>query len=161
MRVGILYWTKTGHTERAARVVADAVTAAGAEASLIDLRQDRAPDLSSFDAVVVGSPCHAGSMKFMGSGVAAPVARALAALPSGSLAGKRGAAFSVNAGYGGARTIASIERILRDAGATVAFSGPVVKAGTPLSLVVGPMASESDNQALRRFGQEVAAAGDA
>lgn len=161
MRVGILYWTKTGHTERAARVIADAVTAAGGEASLIDLRQERAPDLTSFDAVVVGSPCHAGSMKFAGSGIAGPVVRALSALASGSLAGKSGAAFSVNSGYGGAHTVASIERILRNAGARVAVSGPVVKAGAPLSLVVGPMASEGDNEALRRLGQQMVAPADA
>lgn len=153
MRATVVYWTKTGHTERAAKVIAEALTGAGVETTLIDLRRDTPPDLDACDLLVVGSPCHAGSMKFAGSGIARPVEAFVRGLGAGTLAGKRAAAYSVNSGYGGAHTIASIERLLRDAGAEIAATGPVVKAGSPLSLVVGRMASEADCEALRQFAR--------
>jgi len=156
VRATIVYWTKTGHTERAARIISEALTTAGAETTLVNLRRDEPPDPANCDLLVVGSPCHAGSMKFMGTGIVVPVQRFLRSLPSSALAGKRAAAFAVHAGYGGDRTIASLERLLRDAGAQVAETGPVVKAGAPLSIVVGPMASEADCEALRRFGRALA-----
>ena len=157
MKALIVYWTKTGHTRRAAQDVAAGLAQTGSEVTLVDLRQNPAPDVGSYDIVVVGSPCHAGSIKFAGSGIARPVETFLRRLPPESLLGKRAGAYSLQSGLGAARTVGSVERLLADAGAEVVSPGPVVTAGVAFSLWEGPRASEADRERLREFGRMLGA----
>ena len=152
----IIHWTKTGHTGRAAEDVAATLRDAGAEVDVVNLREADAPSLDAYELVVVGSPCHAGSVPGAGSGIAPKVAKWLSSLPDEALTGKRAAAFVVHSSLGGARTLASIERLLREKGAEIAAPGVVVKAGVPFSLWVGPKASEEDREKLREFGKAAA-----
>jgi flavodoxin len=157
MKAVIVYWTKTGHTGRAAEDIAEALQAAGHEVTQVNLRTEADADLTGAEVVAVGSPCHGGSFKGAGTGIARPVEGFLRSLPRESLAGKRVGAFSVHSGAGGLRTVNSIEGFLADAGGEVVSPGPVVKAGVPLSLWVGPRASEADREQLRDFARALAA----
>jgi flavodoxin len=153
--IGIVYWTKTGHTRRAADDLGAQLVARGHQVTLIRLPEDRA-HLEDLDVVLVGSPCHAGSIPAQGVGMALPVEQWLRKLPPQSLAGKAAGAFSVHAKLGGQRTVATMERILIAAGAYVVSPGPVVKAGVPLSLWEGKSASEADRKGLRAYADRLA-----
>lgn len=155
MQVAIVYWTKTGHTGRAAQDIAEALSALGGEVSLTNLATGATPDLAACDLLVVGAPCHAGSIPFAGSGIARAVEKWLQGLPGGSLQDKRAAAFSVQAGAGAERTMRNMLALLGQAGAVALPPAPAISAGSPLSLWVGPMASEADRQALREWARNV------
>lgn len=153
MKVSIVYWTKTGHTGRAVEDIAQELSALGAEVRETNLAAGAKPDLAGCELLIVGAPCHAGSVPFVGSGIARAVEKWLQALPQGSLSGVRGAAFSVQAAAGAARTIGNMRALLSKAGATALPPAPPVTAGTPFSVWVGPMASDADRQALRQWAR--------
>ena len=155
MRAIVIHWSKTGHTRRAAEDVAAGLRESGATAELLDLQHAEAPDLTPYDIVVVGSPCHAGSVKFAGTGIAKPVEGFLRGSQRGALAGKVAAAFAVHGNLGAERTRGSIEGLLADAGARVVAPGPIVKAGVPFSLWEGPQASADDRGKCREFGRKL------
>jgi hypothetical protein len=112
-------------------------------------------DVAGLAIVVVGSPCHAGSLAIR-AGVSGAILAALKKLDASTLAGIVAGAFSVNSAYGGRRTVQAIERRLRSAGALVPQAGVVVKAGVPLSLFTGPKASEQHREELRHLGRTLA-----
>jgi menaquinone-dependent protoporphyrinogen oxidase len=56
----IVYATKHGCTKKAAEELADAL---GEPVTLVNLKEDEVPDLSSFDAVMVGGSIHAGQIQ--------------------------------------------------------------------------------------------------
>jgi menaquinone-dependent protoporphyrinogen oxidase len=58
-RVLIVYRTKYGSTEARARKLAEAL---GVPTELVDLARDRNPDVTDFDAVIVGGPVYGGKM---------------------------------------------------------------------------------------------------
>jgi flavodoxin len=152
MKVLILYYTKTGHTLEAANATAQGIRSAGSEADLVTVKAFDVADLVSYDALIVGSPCWAGSL--LPTGVANPVTRALDALAPGSLAGKRGGGISVHSGTGGKNTVKTIGEVLTQKGCEDYRPGPVARAGVPFSLWVGPSVSREDEARFRAFGAE-------
>ena len=64
-------------------------------------------------------------------------------------------AFSVFAGAGGGRTLVGIEERLRQAGADIIERGVAVRAGSPLSMRMGPDASDADRERLRELGRRI------
>lgn len=159
MEALIVYHTNTGHTKRAAEDIAEGLRAEGVDARLQSANEMTKWDVADEQIIVVGSPCHAGSVAIR-AGLSGPVRSALRRLAASSLVGKVGGAFSVNCAYGGHRTVRAIEKHLRAAGARVAEPGVVVKAGVPFSLVKGPLASEEAREQLREFGRALARAAD-
>ncbi len=157
MKALIVYDTITGHTRRAAEDVAEGLTGEGVVAALRAAREMAGWDVADEAIIVVGSPCHAGSLAIY-AGVAGPVRSLLKALEASTLAGKVAGAFSVNCVYGGHRTVRAIEKRLRSAGAQVPQPGVVVRAGVPFSLYTGPMASEEGRERLRELGRALARA---
>ena len=155
-RALVTYHTKTGHTRQAAEDIAEGLRQGGVEATLKPVSQVEAGDLAGSDLTVVGSPCHAGSVRVLFSGIAGPVSDWLGALPRGSLAGKAVGAFGVHCSLGAKATVQSLERLLTDMGGRVLIPGPAVKAGAPLSLWRGPDASPEDRERLRHFGRDLA-----
>jgi len=160
MNALIIYHTITGHTRRAAEDVAEGLAGEGATARLLPAGEMPRWDVAGQAIVVVGSPCHAGSLAIR-AGVSGAVLAALKKLDAATLAGMVAGAFSVNSAYGGRRTVQAIERCLRAAGATVPAPGVVVKAGVPLSLFTGPKASEQHREELRHLGRTLAQAAKA
>ena len=150
MKVLILYYTRTGHTLEAAQAAAEGIRSAGSEAALIPLNEFEAADLTAADALIVGSPCWAGSMTPMG--IALPMYRALKDLPETAASGKRCGGISVHAGMGGETTVATIGKVLAQKGCTDYLPGPAARAGSPLSLWTGPEVSPEDLARFRAYG---------
>jgi menaquinone-dependent protoporphyrinogen oxidase len=59
-KVLILYATREGQTEKIARRIAETLDAEGHEARLVDADRMTPPELTDFQAVVVGAPIHSG-----------------------------------------------------------------------------------------------------
>jgi menaquinone-dependent protoporphyrinogen IX oxidase len=157
MKALIIYHTNTGHTKRAAEDIAEGLRSQEVDVSILDAKEPAEWDAADHSIIIVGSPCHAGSLAIR-AGVSGPIRSLLKKLQPDTLTGKLAGAFSVNAGYGGRRTVHAIEEHLRDAGANTPQQGVVVRAGVPLSLFTGPMASEENRQQLRQFGSAIASA---
>ena len=157
MEALIVYHTISGHTKRAAEDIAEGLRSEGVSACLRAAGEMSEWELAGQAIVVVGSPCHAGSLSIR-AGLSGPIRSALKKLPASALTGKVGGAFSVHSAYGGAKTVRAIEKRLRAAGADVPHAGVVVQAGVPFSLVTGPLASEQSRQKLRALGSSLAKA---
>jgi menaquinone-dependent protoporphyrinogen IX oxidase len=157
MKALIIYHTKTGHTRQAAADVAEGLKALGVEVSIQPAKTLTEWDVEDRDIVVVASPCHAGSVSIR-AGVSGPVLSLLKRLRADTLTGKVAGAFSVNCAYGGQKTVDAIEKHLQAAGARTPQQGVVIRAGVPLSLFKGPMASKKSRNQLREFGYALACA---
>jgi flavodoxin len=157
MKALIIYHTNTGHTRRAADDVAKGLEAHGVNVTIQAARELPRWDVADQDIIVVGSPCHAGSVSIR-AGVSGPILSALKKLNVGSLKGKIAGAFSVNSAYGGQKTVDAIEKRLQAAGARTPQQGVVIRAGVPLSLFKGPVASKKSRNQLREFGYVLACA---
>lgn len=152
MKALILYHTKTGHTLEAANAVAEGIDEAGGQPTLVSVKGFVPAAIAGYDVFVAGSPCWAGGVGR--EGIAGPVKKALDSIDNEVL-GTLCAGFSVNAGGGGENTVKSIGALLNRKGCKRYYSGPVGKAGVPLSLWKGPSLKEADLERFRAFGAEL------
>ena len=157
MHVLIVYHTRTGHTRHAAEDIAEGMSGTGVTPCLLPATEIGAWDFSDVRGVVVGSPCHCGSLK-IGGGIAGPVRAALDGLKPGMLAGRVAGAFAVNCLAGGRTTVRTIEDALVAAGARIVAPGILVRAGVPFSVCRGPMAGTQARQQLKAFGKTIGGA---
>ena len=104
-RVLVMYYSRTGNTEKMAGYVAGGVRDGGMEAVLKSAEETKASELLEYDGIIIGSPTYYGSMawevkKLLDESVA----------HHGALDGKVGAAFSsaANIGGGNETTVLSI-----------------------------------------------------
>ena len=150
MKTIILYYTKTGHTLEAANATAEGIRSAGSEADLIEAREFGAAQLTGYQALIVASPCWAGSVgRPM---LAKPIERALKALATDALRDKRCGGISVHSGVGGENTVQLIGEVLTQKGCTDYRPGPAARAGVPLSLWKGPSVKPEDEARFRDYG---------
>lgn len=151
MKVLILYYTKTGHTLEAANATAEGIRSSGSEVDLIVAGEFSASQLASYDALIVASPCWAGSAgRTM---LPKPLAQALASLSSDDLRDIRCGGISVHSGIGGEDTIKRIGEILTEKGNTEYLPGPVARAGVPFSVWKGPSVQPQDEAKFREYGK--------
>jgi NAD(P)H dehydrogenase (quinone) len=148
-KVLIIYYSRTGNTEKMARLVAEGAGAAGAEVELKRVQDIQVDELLEYDALVVGSPTYYGTM-----------AHELKALFDesvkfhGKLEGKVGAAFSsaANIGGGNETTILEILQVLL-------VHGMIIQ-GIPRGDHYGPVSigapDERAGKQCRRLGERVA-----
>ena len=150
MQVLILYFTKTGHTLEAANATAEGIRSAGPEADLIAAGDFDTAQLTGYDALIVASPCWAGSagMPLLPK----PIDRALTALSADGLSEKRCGGISVHSGIGGENTVQRLGEMLAQKGNTEYWPGPAVRAGVPLSLWKGPSVSPQDEARFKAYG---------
>lgn len=95
-RVLIIYYSRTGNTEKMARLLAEGVVAGGVEAVVKKVEETEASELLEYEGIVMGSPTYYGTMswevkKLLDESVAY----------HGRLDGKVGAAFTSAANIGG------------------------------------------------------------
>jgi len=159
MKAVIIHHTKTGHTRRASADVAEGLEARGVDVTILQAKAMTGWDVDEQDIIVVASPCHAGSLSIR-AGIARPILSLLKKLEANTLKDKIAGALSVNCAYGGKKTVDAIEKHLQAAGARIPQQGPVVRAGVPLSLFKGPMASKTVRNQLREFGYALACAAE-
>ena len=157
MKALIIYHTKTGHTLQAAEDIAEGLRARKVDVNIQPANTLTAWNVTDQDIIVVGSPCHAGSVSIR-AGISGPILSTLKKLNADALAGKVAGAFSVNFAYGGQKTVDAIEKHLQAAGAHTPQQGVVIRAGVPLSLFKGPMASRKSRNHLVEFGYALACA---
>jgi multimeric flavodoxin WrbA len=136
MEIGLVIYSKTGHTKRLAEAFAQRVDGMGwnmttfslVPAAEFSMSVERTPltslpDVASFDVVVLGTPVHGGRM-------AAPVRTFLE--DSSSLAGKPVAFLLTHffpRQWGAVQTIEAMTALCSDAGATVLDSADVAWLG--------------------------------
>lgn len=112
----VIYYTRSGNTEKMAKIIADAMTAEGVETDCKNVDKVKPEDLRNYDAIVIGSPTYYGHM-------AAQIKQLIDDTVSfhGKLDGKVGAAFSsaANIGGGNETTIMGIIEALLIAGLIV------------------------------------------
>ena len=150
MKVLILYFTKTGHTLEAANATAEGIRSAGSEVDLNTAQDFDSAQLTSYDALIVASPCWAGSV---GRPILAkPIDRALTALATDALREMRCGGISVHSGTGGENTIQRIGEMLTQKGCTDYRPGPAARAGVPLSIWKGPSVSPQDEARFKVYG---------
>lgn len=150
MKVLILYFTKTGHTLEAANATTEGIRSAGSEADLVAAQEFDPAQLTGYDALIVASPCWAGSV---GRPVLAKsIDRALTALSTEALRDKRCGGISVHSGVGGENTVRHIGEMLAQKGNTEYRPGPAARAGVPFSIWKGPSVSPQDEARFRAYG---------
>jgi len=134
-RVGIIYYSRTGNTEKMARAVYEGVKSEGVEVELKKVEETRPEDLLKWDGIIVGSPCYYGLP-------AAPVKDLFdrSVKYHGNLDGKVGGAFCSSAQVGGGNetTILAILQMML-------IHGMVVK-GTPTGDHYGPVSIEKPGE---------------
>jgi len=150
VKVLILYFTRTGHALEAANATAEGIRSAGSEADLITAQAFHSAQLAGYDALIVASPCWAGSA---GRPILPkPIDRALKALVTDDLREKRCGGISVHAGIGGENTVQRIGELLMQKGCTEYRRGPAVRAGAPFSIWKGPSVSLQDEERFMTYG---------
>ena len=155
MKALIVFHSKTGHTSQAAEDIAAGLRESGVD---VDLRRPPEAirlDLDDYEIVIIGTPTY-GHRRYKKP--AAPISEFLESLKPDDLTGKTTGAFTAYAGYGGERLVAALEGTLLQFGGKVLAPGPAVKAGAPLSLYVGPNASDADVKKCEEFGRKIAEA---
>ncbi len=145
----VLFFTKTGHTKRAAEEVAAGLESAGIRATVKGFADTDPSEIKDFSLLAVGSPTHGGKP-------AKKVRGFMKGLPKKSLKGKRVASFTSYGGAGGDHTIKVFKKMLKKKGAKDIVPGVAVKAGAFLSLWKGPDIHEDDLGKLEALGKTLA-----
>lgn len=124
----IVYFSKSGHTQKMAEAIAEGLSAAGVSVTATDVSKARLEDLPDADALIIGSPTYYGTMAAeMKAFIDASVKY------HGKLTGKIGGAFSSSGMLGGGNetTVMSLLEALLIHGmvvvgnAKIAHYGPV------------------------------------
>jgi len=148
-KVLVLYYSRTGNTEKMAKLVAEGVEAAGAECKLLKVKDAQVQDMLDADCIMAGSPTYYGGMawelkKLFDDSVE----------HHGSMEGKVGGAFSSAANVGGGN-----ETTILDILHAMIIHGMIVK-GLPLGDHYGPVAvgspDERAQKQCRYYGKAIA-----
>jgi len=108
-KIGVVYYSRSGNTEKMAKEVFEGVKSEGVEVELKRVEETQPEDLLNWDGIIIGSPCYYGLP-------AAPIKELFdrSVKYHGSLEGKVGGAFSSSANIGGGNetTILSILQMM-------------------------------------------------
>jgi len=134
-KILIIYYSRTGNTEKMAKLIRDGVLSEGVEAELKKVEDTTVGDLLSSDGIIMGSPTYYGTM-------AAELKKLIDDSVShhGSLDGKVGAAFSSSANIGGGN-----ETTVLDILKAMLIHGMIVQ-GDPKGDHYGPVSINAPDQ---------------
>jgi NAD(P)H dehydrogenase (quinone) len=149
-KVLIVYYSRSGNTEKMARIVAEAIQEEGVSVACQKVADTKVDDLLEADGIVMGSPTYYGTM-------AAELKKLIddSVQHHGKLDGKVGGAFSSSGCLGGGN-----ETTVLDLLHTLLIHGLIVQ-GDPFSAHYGAVSlgapdDETSITACRRLGQRVA-----
>ena len=148
-KVLIVYYSQTGHTEKMANAVEEAIKQKGVEVVKKRVENIQADELLGFDGIIIGSPTYYGTMAW-------PIKKLIdqSVKFHGKLAGKVGAAFSSSANIGGGN-----ETVILSILEALLIHGMIVQ-GESEGGHYGPVAiNEPDERALngcKKLGESVA-----
>lgn len=149
-KILICYYSKTGHTEEMAQLIAGAAREEGCQVELAEAEQASPEDLLAADGLILGSPTYYGQM-------AAQVKKLIdeSVRLHGRLDGKVGGAFTSSGGLGGGN-----ETTIRGLLDCLMVHGMIIQ-GDPKGDHYGPIAvgppDERSRAECQRFGRRVAA----
>jgi NAD(P)H dehydrogenase (quinone) len=103
-RILVLYYSRTGNTEKMAHAAAEGARAAGAEVAIAKAEGFGAERLRDFDGLVIGSPTYYGTMAWELKKVFDDSVKL-----HGALEGKAGGAFTSSANIGGGNETAILD----------------------------------------------------
>ena len=149
-KVLVVYYSRSGNTEKMAKLIAEGIAAEGVEAVVKPVQETQVDELLGYDGVVAGSPTYYGSMAWELKKLFDESVKF-----HGKLDGKVGAAFSSAANIGGGN-----ETTVMDIIDAMLIHGMVVQ-GDPKGdhygrVSIGSPDSRVEEQC-RRTGQRVAA----
>jgi NAD(P)H dehydrogenase (quinone) len=148
-KVLLIYYSKTGHTEKMANAVEEAIKQESVEVVKKKAEETNVTELLNFDGIVIGSPTYYGTMAW-------PIKRLIdeSVKVHGKLAGKVGAAFASSANIGGGN-----ETVILSILEAMLIHGMIVQ-GESKGDHYGPVGiNEPDERAFKcckRLGQAVA-----
>lgn len=148
-KILIIYYSKTGHTEKMAEKIEEAIKEEGIEVVKKRVEDTKVDELLDYDGIVIGSPTYYGIMAW-------PIKKLIdeSVKFHGKLAGKVGAAFSSAANIGGGN-----ETVILSILEALLIHGMIVQ-GEAKGDHYGPVAiNEPDERAIkgcRRLGKGVA-----
>ena len=108
--------------------------------------------LAGCDSLFIGSPCWMGAAG--GAVLPTNINKAIDRIPNNALKGILCGGLAINAFKGGDKTIAQLKTRLTEKGCENFKSGPVIRAGVPLSIVKGKSVSKVDEELVRKFAME-------
>jgi len=139
----VVYYSRSGNTQKMAQIIGEAINKEGVEATVKDVKETKADDLLKYDAIVIGSPTYYGTM-------AAEIKKLLddSVKFHGKLDGKIGAAFSSSANIAGGN-----ETTILDILNTMLIHGMIIH-GDPQGDHYGPVSiDEPDGRAAKECGR--------
>lgn len=148
-KVLLIYYSKSGHTEKMANAVEEVIKQEGLEVVKKKVEDTNIEELLNFDGIVIGSPTYYGTMAW-------PIKRLIdeSVKFHGKLAGKVGAAFASSANVGGGN-----ETVILSILEAMLIHGMIVQ-GEPKGDHYGPVGiNDPDERALKccqRLGRAVA-----
>lgn len=149
-KVLIVYYSRSGNTEKMARIIAEAIQAEGVTVACQKVEDTKVEDLLEADGIILGSPTYYGTM-------AAELKKLIddSVKFHGKLDGKVGGAFASSGCLGGGN-----ETTVLDLLHTLLIHGMIVQ-GDPSSahygaVTVGAPDDDTSITACRRLGQRVA-----
>ncbi|MBN1620045.1 NAD(P)H-dependent oxidoreductase [candidate division WOR-3 bacterium] len=148
-KILIVYYSRTGNTEKMAHLIAEGLKSGCAEADVRKVEDISVEELVNYDGIIVGSPVYYGSM-------ASPIKKFFddSIVLHGKLDGKVGAAFSSSANIAGGNETAIMDIIK-----AMLIHGMIVW-GDPKGDHYGPVAIDAPDERAqkqcRRLGQRVA-----
>ena len=148
-KVLIVYYSKTGHTEKMADAIEEAIRQAGVEVVKKKVEEVQAEELLKYDGIIIGTPTYYGTLAWQIKKLIDDSVKF-----HGKLSGKVGAAFSSAANIGGGNETAILS-ILE----ALLIHGMIVQ-GEPIGDHYGPVGiNNPDERALkgcRKLGHNVA-----
>jgi len=148
-KILVAYYSKTGHTEKMADAIEEAIKEEGVEVTKKRIEDMKVDELLNFDGIVIGSPTYYGIMAW-------PIKKLIdeSVKFHGKLSGKVGAAFSSSANIGGGN-----ETVILSILEALLIHGMIVQ-GEARGDHYGPVAiNEPDERAIKgckKLGQNVA-----
>lgn len=148
-KVLIVYYSRTGNTEKMANAIEEAIKQEGIEVVKKNAEETKAEELLDYDGIILGSPTYYGTMAWQIKKLIDDSVKF-----HGRLAGKVGAAFSSSANIGGGN-----ETVILSILEALLIHGMIVQ-GEPKGDHYGPVSINApDERALKcckRLGQGVA-----
>ncbi|MDH7602527.1 MAG: NAD(P)H-dependent oxidoreductase [Armatimonadota bacterium] len=148
-KVLVVYYSRTGNTEKMANLIAEGIKAGGVDVDVKRVEQTTPEDLLNYDGIVAGSPTYYGSMAWELKKLFDESVRY-----HGRLDGKVGAAFSSAANIGGGN-----ETTILDILNAMLIHGMIIQ-GDPQGDHYGRVSINAPDQRVesqcRRMGQRIA-----
>lgn len=135
----IAYYSRSGNTQKMAKIISDALGQEGIEVSLKNIKEITASDLLTTDAIIIGSPTYYGSMAYEIKQLIDESVKF-----HGKLDGKIGAAFATSANIAGGN-----ETTILDILHTMLIHGMIIQ-GDPLGDHYGPVSIGSPDERAKK-----------